>query len=130
MDLNDPQQVYARWLRAGTRLVFFFSLGALALYFSGVLRPVVPLDQLPALWAQPASELLRRMPPPAGAGWLANLRYGDGLILVGIALFSLLSLVCALRMVPAFLRNGERVQALLAFLQVLVLAAAAAGLGA
>ncbi len=43
----------------------------------------------------------------------------------GPGTFALLALVCTARVIPAFLKCGERAQALLAALQVLVLLAAA-----
>ena len=65
---------------------------------------------------------------PGGSDWLRFLRYGDYLNVLAIAGFSILSLICTARVVPAFLRSGERLHALLAALQVLVLAAAALNL--
>lgn len=124
----DPQQCYARWLELGTRTVFMFGLVALALYLTGFMAPLVPLQELPRLWALPAAELLRATHAPGGADWVRFLGYGDYLNVLAIAGFSLLSLVCTARVVPAFLRCGERLHALLAALQVLVLLAAAMNL--
>lgn len=128
MKRADPQDIYARWLETGARAVFVFSLVALGLYLSGVLSPRIALQELPKLWTLSAAELMRQAGTPGGLGWLRLLGYGDYLNLLAIALFSLLSLVCAARMIPAFLRSGERVQAVLAVLQVLVLLAAALNL--
>lgn len=124
----DPQDTYARWLHAGQRFAFAFGLAALALYLSGVLAPLVPFDRLPELWALPAEELLREAHAPGGWEWVRFLRYGDYLNVLAIAFFSLLSLICVARVIPAFLKSGERVQAVLAALQVLVLLAAALNL--
>jgi hypothetical protein len=125
---RDPQEMYARWLELGTRIVFAFGVLALAFYLFGVLDPLIPLHELPRLWTLPAAELLRAAHAPSGWGWLRYLGYGDYLNVPAIAAFSLLSLVCLARVIPAFLRRGERVQALLAVLQVLVLLAAASNL--
>lgn len=123
---EDPQHVYARWLERGSRLVFAFAVISLALYLSGVLAPLVPLHALPALWTLPADELLRRTGAPGGWDWVRYLGYGDYLNVLAIGLFSILSLVCVARVIPTFLKSGERVQALLALVQVIVLLAAAA----
>ena len=125
---SDPQEIYARWLEIGSRTVFAFSILALVLYFAGLLAPAVPLHDLPRLWTLSAAEFVRQAGLPAGAAWLGALRYGDTLNLAAIALFSLLSLVCAARMIPAFVRSGEKVQAALAIAQVIVLLAAALNL--
>ena len=124
----DPKDIYARWLEIGARTVFFFSILALVLYFAGILSPAVPLHDLPRLWTLSAAEFTRQAGGPAAAGWPGALRYGDNLNLAAIALFSLLSLVCAARMIPAFYRSGEKVQGALAIAQVIVLLAAALNL--
>lgn len=124
----DPQEVYARWLHAGSIAAFVFAIVAFLLYVSGVLPPVVPLADLPRLWQLPAAELLRAAHAPGGWDWLPVIWRGDYLNLAGICLFSLISLACAARVAPAFLRSGERVQALLAIAQVVVLVAAASNL--
>ena len=121
----DPQDLYARWLERGTRVAFAFAIVSLALYFSGVLAPVVPLEQLPALWRLPAAEFVRQAHAPAGWSWLSLAGRGDYLNLLAIAVFALLSLLCTVRVIPAFLRTGERAHAVLAMLQALVLLAAA-----
>lgn len=125
---RDPQELYALWLEFGTRLVFAFALVCLALYLSGVLPPFVPLAELPRLWTLSAAEMMRAAHAPGGWSWLHYLRYGDYLNVLAIALFALLTLLCTARLVPAFLRRGERGHALLAALQVLVLIAAALNL--
>ena len=124
---RDPQDTYAWWLELGTRIVFAFGVVALALYLCGLVTPLIPLRDLPRLWTLPAAELLREAHAPSGWGWVRYLRYGDYLNVAAIAAFSLLSLVCLARAVWGFLRCGERVQALLVALQVLVLLVAALG---
>ena len=125
---HDVQETYARWLEHGARLTFAFALVTLALYLTGVLTPFVPLDQVPRLWTLSAAEMMREAHAPSGWGWLRFVRYGDYLNVLGISFFALLALVCTARVIPAFLRSGERTRALLAALQVLVLVAAALNL--
>lgn len=122
---EDAQEIYARWLERGSRLAFAFALVTLLAYLAGVVPPLVPLAELPRLWTLSAAEMMREAHAPGGWRWLHYLRYGDYLNVLAISLFALLALVCTARMVPAFLKNRERAQALLALLQVLVLAAAA-----
>ncbi len=125
---HDAQHVYARWLEIGSRAIFALAVLALVVYGTGLLAPAVPLENLPRLWSLPAAEYLRQAHVPGGWGWLRLVGYGDYLGVLAIALFSLLSLVCAARVVPAFLGSGERTQAWLAALQVAVLLFAASGL--
>lgn len=122
---DDAQEIYARWLEIGAKIAFAFALVSLALYLGGVLPPLVPLAELPHLWTLSAADLMRQAHEPDGWGWLRFVRYGDYLNVLAIALFPLLALLCTARVVPVFLRKGERLQAVLALLQVLVLLAAA-----
>ena len=121
----EPREIYARWLERGSKLAFAFALVALGLYLTGVLPPLVPLDELPRLWTLPAAEMARQTQAPGGWAWLPLIRYGDYLNLLGISFFALLAMVCTARVIPVFLKGGERGLALLAALQVLVLLAAA-----
>ena len=128
MKKNDPQEVYARWLERGARFTFGFALVSLLAYLAGLLTPLVPMEDLPRLWTLSADDLRREANAPGGWEWLRLVRYGDYLNLLGISLFALLSLVCTARVIPAFLASGERVQALLAAIQVLVLLVASLNL--
>jgi hypothetical protein len=128
MDVKDPQDVYARWLHVGTRVVFLLSLVAMLVYLSGLVAPFIPPQRLPEVWMLAAGEFHQREGTPGGWHWLAFAGYSDYLNLAGICLFALLSLVCYARVLPAFLRRGERVQVALAAAQIVVLLAAASGL--
>jgi len=122
------QAIYARWLDTATRLGFGVSLAAFLLYVSGVVEPFVPLERLPQLWSLPAARFAEATGAPAGWGWLALVGSADYLNLAAVALFGLVTLVCYARIVPVLFAAGERLQAWIALAQVLVLAAAAAGI--
>ena len=121
------QATYARWLDVATRIGFAVSLAAFLVYVSGAIEPLVPLDQLPQLWGLPAARFVQATGEPTGWGWLVLLGKSDYLNLAAIALFGVVTLVCYARIVPLLFAAGERLQACIALAQVLVLAAAAAG---
>jgi hypothetical protein len=125
MDLM--QATYARWLDVATRLGFAVSLAAFLVYVSGAVEPFVPLERLPQLWGLSAAQYAEATGSPGGWGWLALLGRADYLNLAAVALFGLVTLVCYARIVPVLFAAGERPQAWIALAQVLVLAAAAAG---
>jgi hypothetical protein len=125
MDLM--QATYARLLDVATRIGFFVSLAAFLVYVSGIVEPAVPLAELPRLWSLPASRFVALTGEPTGWGWLALLAKSDFLNLGAVALFGLVTLVCYARIVPMLFAEKERLQACIALAQVLVLAAAAAG---
>jgi hypothetical protein len=123
----EAQEIYAHWLNVGTHAAFAVSLVAVLLYLSGVVPAYVPFEKLPEVWSLPAAQFLQRTSAPDGWGWVALLEYSDYLNYVGIALFASISAACCLRVVPIFLRNGERLHAALALAQLVVLLAAASG---
>jgi hypothetical protein len=129
-NLPAEQHVYARWLSASTRIALAALVAAFASYASGLLQPLVPLARLPDLWRLPAREFIATTGAPTGWGWVALLGTGDYLNLLGVALLATVTLVCYARLILLYRRNGDRVMARLAMAQVIVLLAAASGLGA
>ena len=132
MDVGKPddtwlQERFARWLDAGTRTAFVVSLVTFGAYVSGLVVPRVPLSSLPQLWSLPLPAYLERTASPTGWGWLWLIGFGDFLSYAGIALFALVVIVCDLAIIAPLLRRGERLLALLAATQVLILLAAASG---
>lgn len=127
-DKADPQEIYARWLNGWTHFAFAFAAVALLLYLTGVLAPFVAPASLVELWRLPVDQYLAHAGVPRGWNWLSLVGRGDYLNLAAICLFALISLVCCARVIPAFLRHGERLHAALATAQVLVLLAAALNL--
>ena len=121
------QATYARWLDVATRIGFVVSLAAFLVYVTGLVEPLVPLADLPRLWSMPASRFVAATGEPTGWGWLALLAKSDFLNLAAVALFGVVTLVCYARIVPLLFAAGERLQAVIALAQVIVLAAAAAG---
>lgn len=122
------QELYARWLDALARIAFAVSAATLLVYLSGALAPQVPLAELPGLWHLPLAQYLERSAAPTGWSWIGLVGYGDYLNLVAIAFFAAITLLCYLRLLPALLQPGMRLQAALAAIQVLVLLAAMSGL--
>lgn len=122
------QTVYARWLEWGTRLGLWLLIAAFAAYAFGVLEPQVALSRLPALWGLPAERYQAMAGGPAGWGWLGLLDKGDYVNLLAVALLSLITVVCYLRILPIHFRRGERLLAAMIVAQVVVLLAAASGL--
>jgi len=130
MDLRriPPEQlVYARWLDWGTRAGLALLLASFAAYLLGAFAPHVPFEALARAWSLPVDQYRAAVGAPAGWDWVRLAGRGDYLNFVGIALLALSTIACMLRAMAAFLARGERALALIAGLQVAVLALAAAG---
>jgi hypothetical protein len=125
---DEAETAYGRWLGRGTQA----GLGALAasfvVYVTGILAPLVPLEELPRLWQQPVSQFVAATGAPTGWGWVARLGTGDYLNLLGVALLASVTALAYARVLSVYLRRGDRWHAALAVAQIAVLLLAASGL--
>jgi hypothetical protein len=119
--------IYARWLDWGTRIALAVLVAAFFSYVLGIQEPWVPLHDLPRVWGLPVQRYLDAISGPRGWQWVALTQRGDFANFIGIALLSLVTLACYVRLLVALLAAGRPRYALLAAAQVLVLLAAAAG---
>ncbi len=126
--IAEEQLAYARLLDTGMKVGLLVLTGTFAVYLLGVVKPHVPVEDLPRYWSLPVKAHLAAIGVHAGWGWTSLLGRGDYLNFVGIVLLSAITVFCYLAVLPIFLRRRERVYAGLAVLEVLVLALAASGL--
>jgi len=124
----NEQRLYARWLDWGTRIALAALVAAFVAYVFGLSPAALPLAELPRFWSLPLERYLALSGAPSGWGWLRMLDRGEYQNLAAVALLGLVTVACYLRLLPALLARGERLQAALAAAQVLVLLAAASGL--
>jgi hypothetical protein len=125
---SPEQRLYARWLDIGTRVGFVVLAASFFVYVLGLLPAHVALAEVPRYWTLPVGEYLAATGAPTGWGWVRQLREGDYLNFVGIAILAAVTVVCYARVLPLFLRSGERAFAAICVLEILVLVAAASGL--
>jgi hypothetical protein len=124
-----PEQVrYASILEKGMLLGLAILFVTYLLYVTGIAAPYLPPDTLAHYWGDGAARYLHEAEIPAGWGWVSMLRYGDFLNFVGIALLAGVTLICYACVLPSLWRRGDRVYAVLAVVQIAVLALAASGL--
>ncbi|MGQ0545437.1 MAG: hypothetical protein ACT4P3_08920 [Betaproteobacteria bacterium] len=124
----NEQRLYARWLDWGTRIALAVLAATFLAYVLGFSPAALPLAEVPRFWTLPLDRYLALSGWPVGWGWLRLLDKGEYQNLAGVALLGLVTVVCYLRVLPALLARGQRLQAALAAAQVLVLLAAASGL--
>ena len=63
-----------------------------------------------------------------GWAWVGMLGYGDFINFIGIAFLAGVSIICYIAIIPTLLKSGDRIYAIIAILEVIVLTAAAAGI--
>jgi len=120
--------LFARTLQVGTRLSLVVLMVAFAGYVTGVVTPLVPIEELPSVWGLRAVDYAARVSLPRGWGWLGLLRYADLQPLLGVVMLAGLTVVAYLSILPVFIRRRDRFYALLSVVQVAVLLLAASGL--
>jgi hypothetical protein len=125
--IPHEQIVYASWLDWGTRIGLLLLIGAFVAYVLDLTAPHVPFDQLAQIWSLPVDQYRAAAAVPDGWGWLALASHSDYMNYVGIVFLALTTIVCYLRALPLFLARGDRVYALIAAVEIVVLATTAAG---
>ena len=129
-DLNaSPEQMlYAKFLEKGMYLGLALLLFTFALYASGIMKPYIPLNDVSKYWPHGVNDYLHMANIKAGWSWIGMLRYGDFINFVPIAILGGITIFCFLTIVPTLFRNGDKVYAILALLEVVILTIAASGI--
>jgi hypothetical protein len=128
-DYASPEEkLYARWLDVGTKAGFAALIVTFLVHAFELLPPGIALEHLPRYWHLPVEEFIALTGAPTGWAWVARLGEGDLLNFVGVAILGTVTILCYARVLPLFLRAGERVFAAICVAEIVVLAAAAAGI--
>ena len=133
---QSEQLLYARVLELGMYfglVILFITFG---LYVSGILEPVVPLEQISSYWHHGVHDYLEAVNrdhlhmehPPTGWMWVTMLGKGDFLNFVGIAILGGITILCYLAIVPTLWRKRDFAYLAMALVEVFVLSLAASGI--
>ncbi|MEW6264903.1 MAG: DUF1634 domain-containing protein [Thermodesulfobacteriota bacterium] len=124
-----PEQIlYAQVLEIGMYLGLLILFLTFALYIFGWVNPHVPLEELPRCWSLSVHDYLQATGIQPGWSWLGKLGRSDFLNFIGIALLSGVTIICYLAIIPTLLKQKDKVYALLALLEALILGLAASGI--
>jgi hypothetical protein len=119
---------YARVLAVCCPVVLALIVIAFVLYMTGLLPSLLPVADLPSLWAQGAGATLDVAGLETGWAWLPHWHRGDILCLASLALLAMGTPLACLAATIQYLRRREYVLSIIAFVQVLILLAAMSGL--
>jgi hypothetical protein len=125
---TEEQQVYAVWLDRGMKIGFVMLVASFVAYLLGLFEPHVPVSRLPEMWRLSASEYRAAADVGTGWSWLGLAHKGDFMNFVGIAFLSAITIACYIRVIPLFLKSGDKVYAGITAVTALVLILAASGL--
>lgn len=124
---TEEQLAYAKLLDAGMKLGLLILIVTFIVYLTGILAPHVPVNDLPKFWKMPVHKYLAATGIHPGWAWLGMIGKGDFLNFIGIAFLAGVTLICYARIIPILLKKKDTIYALLAAVEVLVLALAASG---
>jgi len=122
------QLLYANILNKGMMCGLLGLVITFIIYGTGILKPMIPLEQVQHYWVMPVSQYLQESGIHAGWAWLGNLGYGDMLTFVPIAFLSLLTIICYAAIIPGLLRKKDTTYVALVVIEIIVLSVAASGL--
>ncbi len=126
--VSKEQLEYARFLEIGMYIGLLALLITFVIYAFGLVAPYIPLKEISQFWRMPVSDYLHRANIPAGWGWTGMLGYSDFLNFIGIAILAAVTIFCYLAVIPTFLKNNEKVYAVLALVEAIILTVAASGI--
>jgi hypothetical protein len=125
---GPEQLLYASILEKGMFFGLLILVITYAIYVLGIVSPYLPHADVPRYWSLSVSDYLHHTNIPAGWGWINMVAYGDFLNFVGIAILAGVSIICFLSIVPLLWKNGDKIYALLAITEVIILTVAASGI--
>jgi hypothetical protein len=126
-EISEEKLAYATLLDWGMKIGFVLLVVSFTLYVLGIVKPHIPLEELPQYWSMPVNEYLKATNVHTGWSWLHLVHKGDFMNFIGIAFLSAITIVCYLRILPIYLKTKDTVFAVVTIIEVLILVLAASG---
>lgn len=124
-----PEQIrYAGVLEKSMYVGLMCLFVTFALYVFAIMSPYIPLEKLPQHWTKNVDDYLHDAKIEPGWSWVNMLGYGDFVNFIGITILAGITVLCYLAIIPLLLKRKDFIYAVLAALEVIVLAAAASGI--
>ncbi len=135
-EATQEQLLYANILEKGMLIGLIIMFITFALYVLGIVKPVIPLEQVSSYWAQPVHEYLEAINnnflhmdhPPTGWAWVALIGKGDFLNFLPIAILSGVTIVCYLAIVPGLFARNDKAMGIITLATAVILSLAASGI--
>ena len=135
-EATQEQILYAKILEKGMLVGLILMFITFALYVFGIMKPVVPLDQVSSYWNQSVHDYLVAINTqflhwehlPTGWSWVKLVGYGDFLNFVPVAILSGVTIVCYFAILPGLFARGDKAMGIITLLTALILALAASGI--
>ncbi len=125
----DAEQIrYAGILRKGMAIGFAFIIVTFVFYVFGVIKPYVPLEDFSIYCRQDAQTYMAEHGIGTGWNWFHLVLYGDFITYIGIIIFTGITVICYVSIVPIFVRKREWILAAIIIAEVVLLITASSGL--
>lgn len=128
LQARPEQVVYANLLEKGMLLGLVLVLVSYIIYMTGLVKPYIPVSDIPGCWHMSVDKYLEHCNIHAGWAWLGMVRYADFLNFIGIALLAGITIICFAAIVPVLWRQNDRLYAVFAVLEAVILGVAASGI--
>lgn len=128
VEATPEQLLYAKVLEWGMYIGLLILFITFAIYAFGIMKPYIPLNEISQHWNKSVHDYLHDARIKDGWAWLGMLKYGDFVNFIGIAILAGVTILCYLVIVPTLLKNNDKVYAVLALVEAIILTAAASGI--
>lgn len=125
---TEEQIAYAKILDIGMKIGLLMLIVTFIIYLLGILSPYIPVRDLPKYWGMSVHKYLEHTGIHPGWAWLFMLGRGDFLNFIGITFLAGVTVICYAAILPIFIKKKDKVYAVLALIEVLVLVLAASGI--
>ena len=126
---NLPEQrLYAKIMFYLNLIGLFILLTGFTLYLTGVITPILPLEELPWFWSLSLNEYMEKPNLPTGWQWISNIGYGDIAPMLGIAVLASVTFMCYFMLLFQFLKRGVKTFALIVSIEFLLILLSASNL--
>lgn len=125
---TEEQVLYANILNKGMLVGLLGLVVTFIIYGAGIMKPFIPIGEVQNYWVLPVSEYLEKSGVHAGWWWLNNMKFGDLLNFLPIALLSAVTIFCYVAIIPGLLRKKDTAYVVLSIIEILVLVVAASGI--
>jgi hypothetical protein len=135
-EATPEQLLYANILEKGMLVGLGLMFITFALYVFGIMKPVVPTDQIASYWSMPVHDYLVAINTnflhgdslPTGWTWFKLINRGDFLNFIPIVILSGVTILCYLVIIPGLFARKDTAMGVIAVLTALILILAASGI--
>ncbi len=128
LEASPEQILYAKVLEKGMLIGLILLIITFSIYASGIMKPYIPRSDVSQYWSHSVTDYLHMANVKPGWSWLGMLRYSDFINFIPISILAGTTVICYLSILTTLWRNNDKVYAMLALLEAVILSVAASGI--